>query len=238
MKLLQQTGVRYDLWNVFSDWLYMFAAAISNSCDPRQKEEREAQYMRLIKKYNKETQQLFPQMCAELTMALDYYQRNEGFHDVLGEVFHALELHNKWKGQFFSPQSIADMCGMLVTDWDNLDQDINHYGYVSLNEPCCGAGSMIFGFLNGFYRARKKGNHSREVLVYGGDLDERCVCMTYIQCSLYGIPAVIEQRNAITQECRAKWYTPLYIWHGWHFRERHARQITINDNEVLAMLDA
>lgn len=238
VKLLQRAGICYDTWNVYSDWLYMFAAALSNGCDLSQREEREARYLQTIRKYDKETQELFPQMAAECTMALEEYQHDEGYHDVLGETFHALELHNRWMGQFFTPQHIADVCGMTVAGGEDMDDTIQGHGFVSVGEPACGSGVMLLGFLNAFRKLRPQGNPSREVLLYANDLDERCVCMAYIQLSLYGLPAVVQQKNTLTQECSATWFTPVYIWHGWRFKECQTQQIILDEQEALAMLDA
>jgi hypothetical protein len=47
-------------WEVWSDFCYMFAAAISNSIDKSQYENREKRYLQLIRRYDKEDQQRFP----------------------------------------------------------------------------------------------------------------------------------------------------------------------------------
>lgn len=72
VKLIQQAGTRYESWKVFSDFTNMMACDISTHCDLRTREEREEQYLHTIKSYDKETQALFPQMCAELVLALTF----------------------------------------------------------------------------------------------------------------------------------------------------------------------
>ena len=238
IKLLLQASSRYDLWRVFSDFLFASAAAISNAVDLTQAKAREEQYKKVMERYDKETRMLFPQMMAELTLALQDAAESGRFRDVLGDTFHQLNLQNEWKGQFFTPQSVADLMGEITisSNADIMDH-VKHYGYVSLYEPACGAGATVFGFLNGYYRLRPKGNHSREVAVCAGDIDERCVWMCYIQCALYGLPAIIEQRNALTMELAGTWYTPLYIWHGWAWKIKKARSIRIADAEALKFFE-
>ncbi len=43
--------------------------------------------------------------------------------------------------------------------------------------------------------------------------------MTYIQCALYGIPAVVIHGNSLSLEEWSHWYTPVYIFDGWRFRK-------------------
>ena len=51
-KKLLNLSQRYHTWEVWSDFIVMFAIAISNSVDKTQFEEREAMYMKIIEKYN------------------------------------------------------------------------------------------------------------------------------------------------------------------------------------------
>lgn len=103
IKLLLQASHRYDLWRVFSDFLFASAAAISNAVDLTQAKAREEQYKKVMERYDKETRMLFPQMMAELTLALQDAAESGRFRDVLGDTFHQLNLQNEWKGQFFTP---------------------------------------------------------------------------------------------------------------------------------------
>ncbi len=240
IKLLRQAAHKTNLWDVFSDFLQMAATAISNSdrwhivTNAKTWQQREDEYLSVIKKYDKDDQQLFPQMFAELVLELDDHVSFGHFEDVLGSVFHELELHNKWKGQFFSPQNISDLMGKIVmVDPDKhtkLGEAIDTYGFCSINEPCCGAGAMIYGFLNAFREAGF--NHSKQVLVTACDLDIRCVWMTYIQCSLYGVPAIVLQQNTLSLETLGEpWYSPVYVVDGWQWRRRRAHDIELQRQE-------
>ena len=246
VKLLQQAARKTNLWDVFSDFLHVAATAISNSdrwhlaTDVKTWQQREDEYLAVIKKYDKEEQQLFPQMLAELTLEMDDCVSDGHFEDVLGSVFHELELHNKWRGQFFTPQDISDFMGKIVVDnnekGSQLRQDIDLYGFCSINEPCCGAGAMLYGFLNAFREAGF--NHSKQVLITACDLDERCVWMTYIQCSLYGTPAIVLQQNTLSLETFGKpWYSPVYVVDGWQWKRRRAHDIELQEREYRDFLE-
>lgn len=65
---------------------------------------------------------------------------------------------------------------------------------------------------------------------FGTDIDERCVAMSYIQCSLLGIPAIITHGNALTLECWSEWETPAYIMGYTHFASR-MRKINKDTND-------
>ena len=112
------------------------------------------------------------------------------------------------------------MAGKIVIgDNDEVQKAISERGYFTINEPCCGGGAMIYGAVNAMFDMGLKPN--RDVLVIAGDIDERCVFMMYIQCSLYGIPAIIQQKNALTGEVFSPaWFTPLYVMFKWRWNRR------------------
>jgi hypothetical protein len=81
----------------------MAACSISNSVDPHHREDREMQYMETVKKYSADEINIFPEIFAELVDVLERCAQADDIQDILGQVFHELELHNKWHGQFFTP---------------------------------------------------------------------------------------------------------------------------------------
>lgn len=239
--LMHKASYRHNIQNVFDDFCAVTAISISNSADPHcictsqeTRESREAKYLEIIGKYDRQEVELFPQMAAELIMELEDQVQTGQYRDVLGEVFHELELHNKWKGQFFTPQDVCDMMGSIVADGEALKRTIKNYGYATVNEPACGSGAMLFGFLNA---SRDMINPSREVLFYAQDVDSRCVNMAYIQCALYGLPAVIQQMNTLTLEAYDKpWYSPAFVWEGWHFKQCRRYDVELKEKELLEMI--
>ncbi len=231
LRMIQKLGYRKGAWEVFNDFLCCTAISLANSADPHHLftdaevwNEREQLYKDTMKKYELRERQMFPMMAVALVNEMESWAFKEEYRDVLGEVFHELEFHNKWKGQFFTPQSICNMMGISSAGGMDVKRIIEEYGYISVNEPCCGGGAMIYGFLNAFH---KQGfNHGKQLVVIANDVDERCVWMTFIQCSLYGVPAIVSQQNTLTMETYgAPWMTPVYIWEGWPWRRQHKQEL-------------
>ena len=226
-KCINFIGRVHDSWTVFNDFLAVAAISISNSCDPyhiftSQKiwNEREQRYLKIIGKYDKREQMLLASMFAELVEELQSYcPCKESVHltDVLGELFHELNFNDAWKGQFFTPQPVCDLMGEMTLDSD-VKNLIAEKKYFTVNEPCCGGGALIYGLANAMNKIGL--NYNKEVLVFANDIDERCVFMTYIQCSLYGIPAVIQQKDSLSGEpLSPPWFTPLFVWYSWRWSD-------------------
>jgi len=205
----------------------MSAISISNSVDWVNREKREAEYMRLVGKYAGDELRLFPEMFAHFVGELEVRQRTDGPFDVLGKLFHELELHNKYRGQFFTPQHVCDM--MALMSLDENDSTIAKKGYIKMAEPCCGSGAMVLGFAKAM---TKNGyDYNRQMLVEARDVDLKCVHMCYLQLSLYGIPAVIIHGNTLLFEQISRWHTPVYMLDGWPMREALDRIMNLTTTE-------
>ena len=220
---LKALGNKHSIWNVFEDWLKVSSIAISNSVDWNQANEREEQYLETINKYTPEEQKVLTKTFAELVDALQKEAVTGGPCDLLGKVFHALELHNKYHGQFFTPFHICEFMGQVALadggEAGNVASEALHKkGYLSVCEPCVGSGGMVLGFAKAMYN--NKMNYCDQMVAYCCDIDIKCVHMAYLQLSLYGIPAVIIHGNSLTNEEWSRWYTPVYMINGWPFKER------------------
>ena len=227
IKLIEKAARTTSTWNVFNDFITVSALSLSNSSDSyhianseKVWYEREQRYLKTINKYDENTRPLFPQMFAELVAELQNAATSH-YTDVLGEIFHELEFHNKWAGQFFTPQHISDLMALMTINSETTAKAIKERGFITVNEPCCGAGSLVIGAINAM--REMKLNPSKQMLVVANDIDERCVMMCYIQLSLYGVPAVVIQQNTITmQTYGSPWYTPVFIFNGWTLRFNRA----------------
>ena len=120
------------------------------------------------------------------------------YRDILGEIFCELELFDQGGGQVLTPQQTADIMGATTLTAELVEREIAQRGYVTIKENCCGSGALILGALNALLDLGV--NPCRQARVQASDLDERCVLMTFIQLSLYGIPAVVLRQNAVTDE--------------------------------------
>lgn len=233
---------KYSLWNVFDDFCAMAAIAIANNADPyhvitskETRDNREKRYLETINKYDPKERALFPKMLIDLTNELNREAESGILTDVLGEIFHELEFHNKWKGQFFTPQHICNMMGTVTMAPETFRKKIDAYGYISINEPSCGSGATLLGFANA---AIAEGfNYCKDVLFVANDIDERCVFMTYVQCSLYGMPIVVVQQNTLSlQVYGSPWYSPVYIFDGWHYRRERKYALECANEELISAL--
>lgn len=212
--LITKASYKHSKWQVFSDFVEMSAISLSNAVDLVHKQEREKRYLEIMNSYEKKDQELFPEMFAHLVNALEFETTTSGPVDVLGSVFHELELHNKWKGQFFTPVHVCDAMGMITVG--DKARFIEEKGFITVAEPCVGSGAMVLGFAKAM-KANKM-NYCSQMVVTATDIDLKCVHMAYIQLSLYGIPAVIIHGNTLAMQEWSKWYTPVYILNGWQWK--------------------
>lgn len=216
-KDIRNLGYKYGTSKVFCDFLECVAIAVSNSVDPLHWEKREKRYCEIMKSYTElEERQKLADMFVTLVNAFEEnITSGSGPEDVLGPVFHELELHNEYNGQFFTPQSLSDM--MSAATEGNCKKTIEEKGYVSICEPTCGSGVMVLSFAKSMMSA--KYNYSQQLVVSATDIDIKCVHMAYLQLSLYGIPAVVTHGNTLTLEEWSRWYTPIYLIDNWLWRQ-------------------
>lgn len=205
---INQLGQVYGRWEVFSDFIHMLALAISNQVDRTHFDEREKQYFAIIGKYRKEETIAFPKMTAFLIQAISF--SSDDPDDILWAMFHEMELHNKWRGQFFTPQYLCDLMAEITTGSESMATE---KGYITICEPACGSGAMLLGMAK---QVLKQGfSITDNLIAFATDIDIRCVHMAYIQLSLYGIPAVVTHGNSITLEEWSHWYTPAFVRGNW-----------------------
>ena len=88
VKCIQKFGGKYQTWEIFADFISMFACAISNGIDRVHFKPREEMYMQIIRKYTKEEQAIFPEMMGHVINGME---ENRDC-DFLGELYMALDL--------------------------------------------------------------------------------------------------------------------------------------------------
>lgn len=207
-------------WEVWSDFCYMAAAAISNTIDKKQANNREKQYLSIIKRYPKKDQQLFPQMLAAVVEALEENPEQ----DFLGSMFMRLDLGSHWHGQFFTPYHVCEF--MSEIDAIGLKSQIEKDGWIGVSDPCCGAGAMLIAFAGTCMD--QKINYQQHILFAAQDIDMTAGLMCYIQLSLLGCPGYVVIRDSLKypmtgnplfmQPAEDTWITPMYCSDVWHWR--------------------
>lgn len=218
LKLLDKGTYKVGRHEFLSDLFEMAAIAISNKFDFRQAEEREKTYLSLINKYDKDMQQLIVQTFAEIYRLLsNQYNPSIGFADYLGEIYMRSETSSSKSGQFFTPYCVSKLCAKCVINENAIKEAMEQDKIITLHEPTCGSGGMIIAVADVLYNDYHF-NISRNLLVECGDIDKRCVRMSYLQLSLAGIPAVIFQRDGLTLETWERWETPAYVMNYSRFK--------------------
>lgn len=205
VKMLIELGNRHGVHEVFVDFLELSALAISNRFDRAFNEEREQRYLNIEKGYAQEDMNRYAEMLAQLFMSLQHEAETGKVNDVLGPIYHELCLHNKWRGQFFTPQEVCDMMGSITLGKPQEKM-------ITVMEPCVGSGAMVLGFVNAMID--QKLNYIHHLKVRAVDNDLKCVHMAYLQLSLYGIPAIVVHGNSLTNEHWSAWRTPMFLLNG------------------------
>jgi len=203
---------QYQVWEIWDDLIYMVAVELSQPLDRR--ENREEEYIRRGKKYDKQTIQLFPEMFLSIVNTMEK-SFETGFLDILGDVYMGLELGNHWKGQFFTPYTVCRCMAKMMIEGTNIEERIKSRGYITINEPCCGAGAMIIAAADTL-RSQNIINYQQDVLFVAQDIDPVCALMCYIQISLLGMSGIVMIGDTILNKYHDVWYTPLYMLNKWN----------------------
>lgn len=220
LRVFQQLTYRHNTWAVWNDFITMFACALSNPVDKEHYDEREALYLQIIKRYNKQEQPLFSELAAHAVMALEENPEQ----DFLGGIFMSLNLGNERKGQIFTPYHVCVL--MAEVTMGNVVEEVKEKGFISINDPCCGAGATLIA---GIHSARKRlekasMNYQNHILVAAQDIDMTVALMCYIQLSLLGVAGYVKIGNSLTEPMTENdskenyWYTPMYFSQVWTLR--------------------
>ena len=175
-------------YQVFYDWCTCMAMAFQNSCDMFKDSEiykqHEELYQNTIKQYSKEEQEKLYEMTGRLFLAFE----NE-ISDYLGGIYMEAGCGNKYVGQFFTPFHLSELTAKLGVD--GTDKDYR------MNEPSCGGGAMILATAK--VLSDYGINFQKRLKVVAQDLDWLGVYMTYIQCSILGIDAIVVQGDTLKE---------------------------------------
>ena len=168
--------------------------------DPINKATREEHYLAIVKQYTPEAFQKFPELLGMLVACLEQEPT-----DVLGVLYHRLELHNEQSGQFFTPYPVCQaMAKMLVHDAKHL---VAEQEFIRAHEPCVGSGAMVIALAQAL---REEGiNYQQCLHVTAIDLDLLAVHMAYVHCTLLHIPAIIVHGDTL----RVKTYSAVSYTH-------------------------
>jgi len=90
--------------------------------------------------------------------------------------------------------------------------------FITLCEPACGAGGMVLAFVN--VMISHGHDPAKRLWVQAQDIDRTAALMTYLQLSLWNVPAAVVVGNTLALESREAFYTPAHYLGFWDARLR------------------
>lgn len=238
IKIFESLRYKRDLWSLYSDFLEMMAIAISNSAErfflPGSFEKREERYLSLAKAYDKEELLKMSEAFNLFVRLQDYNVKYKKAKDILGGLLMKLGLGDKWGGQFFTPDHVANLMAKMAYNVEDFKAEINKKGFVYASDPAVGGGVTMIGLVNAML---DYGFNPQSVLfIECGDLDKRACFMTYIQLATLGIPAIVKNQDAITGKVFDVWFTPAFYLGGWQFRlkDKEKGESLAKSKEIIA----
>lgn len=209
-KAFDQARQSYGNYEAFSEFIRIYAAEIAWACGNKADalmKDREAIISRIDDRRKKCYMRMFDAMVYALEENPD--------QDFLGATYMRLGVGDKSHGQFFTPYNIAKATAALEPN--TVAKLINNDGFVSINEPSCGAGGMVIAFAN---KLQKQGaNHQRAIYFKAQDISELPALMCYLQCSLLGMAGHVVIGNTLMFEKRAVLQTPMMLEDVWQLRQ-------------------
>lgn len=160
-------------------------------------------FNKIVSKYTEKEQIYMWQILYNLT---NLYNKQHEPNDILGEIFNKLNIGNARTGQFFTPTHISKAIASIA----EIDvNEIKENGYITISEPTCGAGGMILSVAD---RLKELGYDTyRNMFVQCWDIDRYCAMMTFIQLSMYDIPAQVIWGDTLVLKSNEYFYTPAYF---------------------------
>ena len=212
-------------YTVIRDFFELSAISIRNNFDHgNEYANLEKRYMEIAQGYKKEYLEGFAKalglLGANIRSAVEW---NAPFADWAGELYMDSGTSNGQAGQFFTPYHVSKLMAECNFDKDKLKAEIaeDPDRVITIAEPTCGAGGLIVAAIDALNEAGV--NYSWNAFVDCGDIDPRCVHMTYVTLSLLGVPAVVRLGDALMMEYRQAWFTPAYLMAWPHFKKQIGR---------------
>lgn len=228
-KLLRENAYRHRLHQVFSDFCEMSALAISNAVDKAKYDNREARYMEIVGRYERDEVNRFARMLGCLTESME-----GGLKDCFGALFMSLELGDQYKGQFFTPYEVSYLMAKLTVGLITMADIEAAGGFLTFQEPAVGAGAMVIATAQSLQEAGI--NYQRHMHVTAIDIDKTAVHMAYIQLALLHVPAIVIHGNTLSLKEWDHWVTPAHVMGGWDWRLR--RRLMERERDPLKQRDA
>lgn len=172
-----------------------------------------ARYKKIVESLSGIERSEIEQLSIMLTQAVVFELERGGPRDILGELYEGLDITNGHIGQYFTPNNVCELMSQMAFTGDVAAQ-VEKTGYISVYDPAVGSGRMLLAFTK-CVEADGSIDYHKHVYMEAIDIDIRCVWMTFIQLSMYGIPARVFHGNALSSAPKTVWRTPDYIFGRW-----------------------
>ncbi len=213
-----------DHYTVIRDFFELSAISIRNNFDFGPEHANfEKRYLEIAQGYKKEYLEGFAKALGLLGAKIrSAVEGNAPFADWAGELYMDSGTSNGKAGQFFTPYSVSQCMARINFPKDEVRAKLGSDPdrVLTIYEPTCGAGGLIVASIDALNEAGV--NYSWNAFVDCGDIDPRCVHMTYVTLSLLGVPAVVRLGD-LMMEYRQTWFTPAYLMAWPHFQKQIGR---------------
>lgn len=178
----------------------------------------EQRYLDTIKKYTSDEIELIVTLYSTSLIAL-----RTSNQDFLGQQYMDLEVSNKHNGEFFTPNEISRMIAKM--QMHGIGSKISAQGYITLQEPACGAGVMIIEAANAI---REEGHDPCISLLFQAiDINRTCFNMAYFQLSALRLPGVVVHGDTLRMEEWESRATP-----QWKMMQKHGVSAHLLPNAI------
>lgn len=175
----------------------------------------EERYMRIVGTYRDKDviRNAFPELLKQAVhgvwQGLDY----------LGVIASEIGVLNAKQGQYFTPIHVSRMMAKITLG--DLKPMVERQGFITMSDPCCGAGSMILAAADEVYQQGLI--PELHMLVHAVDINPLCYQMCFLQLTWKGVSAYVEHGNSLSLEhFEGAWTPPSLMFlarHGHLFPE-------------------
>ena len=222
-RLFNETARYQNRYTVFADFCELASISIQNSF--LKSEELEQEYLKVVKRYDKDDAVRMSHLLAEVVMGLE-----DDACDFLGSVYMELGLGSKHLGSYYTPFEVALMMAKIT--FNDSKELLKEKPFITLHEPCVGGGSFVIAFAQVMY---KQGfNPQQQLWVNCIDIDLVAARMAYIQLALLGIPAEVLVGDSLSMEFTRAMRTPSHYLGFWDSKLRRYRSNDdVNNAEII-----
>lgn len=161
--------------------------------------QRENEYLQEIKRWKPSEQKLFAEAFGLLVNEME---EGKPYADLLGPLY--MEWGGGSNGEFYTPWDVCRLMAKVTVG----DLDPNRWRPLTINEPCCGSGSMILATASHFKESGLNPTH--KMLVTAQDVSAHACNMCFVNLALWMIPARVICGNTLSLEVRHVWHTPAW----------------------------